>query len=72
MPRQIDKEWFLSVSDVLTNLSAGWFALVIITPNIDGAPGSEIIRATLINTCLGILALWIAVKLRRLSNEDTL
>ena len=67
-----DKEWDLAIADVLMNLSAAWFALVVIAPNIGDVPVPEIIRAMFVNTALGVLALWIGVKLRKLSDEDIL
>lgn len=66
-----DKHWLLAVSDLLINLSAGWFALVVITPNVSFSPIRVILTPTLINLVFGIFSLWVAVKMRKLATTIT-
>ena len=61
-----DKDWLEVIADVFTDLSAAWFALVIVTPAAFDVPVAEIIRAIVMNISYGLFSLWIAVKLRKL------
>ena len=57
--------WFLALSDLLINLSAGWFGAAIAIPLYTKKPKFRP-WALIINSVLGIVALLIAILLRSL------
>lgn len=61
---RIDFAWFIVLSELFVNLSAGWFVVVFIEPQINPPLTVEKLLALIFKLILGILSLVIAKYLR--------
>ena len=62
-----DKVSLGAISDLLINLSAGWFASVLIVPNFTHIRSSFNILILIADVIWGIVCLVVAIKLKRSS-----
>lgn len=61
----LDPQWVVVLSDLFTNLSAGWFGAALIVPATSKRQGSVKLGLLISNIGLGILFLAFAYQLRR-------
>ena len=55
---------FSAISDLLINMSAGWFGAVFIVPNFTRKQGKEKLLVLINDLALGIISLVIAILVR--------
>lgn len=66
---RFDPSWFEIISELLVNLSAGWFGAVLIVPIFAGREFPFNFAILTSDVLGGILSLVVALKLRKLSRE---
>lgn len=64
---KIDPDWYLVLSELMINLSAGWLATVLIVPNLGGLGSQRDFLLLTNNLVFGTLSLVVAFKFRKLS-----
>lgn len=62
----LNPQWVIVLSDLFTNLSAGWFGAALIVPVTSKRRGSVRVSFLISNMGLGILFLVFAHEIRRL------
>jgi len=68
--KKIDPVFLLAVSDLLINLSAGWFATVLILPNLAEIHSLSNWFILTGNILAGIVSLYLGYKLRKLQRRE--
>jgi len=66
---KFDPAWFEIFSELLINLSAGWFGAAFIVPNFAGLTKPTNFWILTANIIFSILCLVLAFRLRKLSRE---
>lgn len=62
----VDKIWFSIASDLLVNLSAGWFGAILIVPNFSKIKGTSRIWVLLSDFVAAIICLILSYEFRGL------
>ena len=61
-----DADWLEAIADLLINLAAGWFGVVVIVPNFGGLDDTRSFLLLTEDLVAGIVSLILAVRLKRL------
>jgi len=64
-----DADWLEAIADLLINLAAGWFGVVVIVPNFGSLDDAHSILLLTEDLAAGIVSLIFAVKLKRLAKR---
>ncbi len=65
MPKKY-RPWAKTISNILQNLSAGWFGLAFITPNFIQIDGTQDFFVLTLDILFGILFLLLSVKIEQM------
>ncbi|MBI2029172.1 hypothetical protein HYT02_02030 [Candidatus Gottesmanbacteria bacterium] len=65
----VDKNWFLILSEFFVNLAAGWFGALLIVPNFTGVNYPFNILILTGDSTLCIVSLLIGLKFRKLARR---
>lgn len=64
-----DPEWFQIISELLVDLSAGWFSAAFIVPNFAGLTAPSDFGVLTMDIVFGILCSVTALKFRKLAKK---
>lgn len=62
---RVDPVWWATISDLLVNLSAGWFGAIVVLPIVFPFHKKVNVSLLIFDAAVGIVSLLFAVQLRR-------